>query len=207
MYENYVNELKSKFYDVEIELTEWMLGTAPEKDVYKKYIATKAPEGTDIRDELDSLESIEEKGTTRFRRDVEKGLFIYNYMVIGFFKEAGNALKEQLGIKNLKSKIEDFVFISPRKIFLNKEKPDGEFERPKRVNGLHGPESTLGKSEYVKEGLKLKFRIKLVENKEIKDTHLFDILCYGENKGLGQWRNGGYGTFKLLEFDEAKSAV
>jgi len=188
---------------VRIELTEKMLGTAPDPEVYTKYIATLAPEGTDIDDEIETLQEIEERGTTRFHVD-EKGLFIYNYMIIGFLKEAGNSLKEALGIKNLKSKIEQFVFCSPRKIYLGKDKPDGVLERPKRVNGPKGPQSTLGKSEYVNEGTQIEFVLKIIENKEIKPDIVLEILGYGELKGLGQWRNGGYGSFKVLDFEEVE---
>lgn len=193
--------MKKTNIKVKIELTEKMLGTAPDPEIYGKYIASLAPEGTDTKDEMDTLSEIEERGTTRFHAD-DKGLFIYNYMIIGFLKEAGNSLKEALGIKAVKSKIEQFIFCNPRKLYLGKNTPDGTLERPKRVNGPMGPQSTLGRSEYVLEGTKIEFVLTIIENKEIKPDVILDILGYGELKGLGQWRNGGYGSFKVLEFEE-----
>jgi len=196
------DKMKKTNIKIKIELTEKMLGTAPDPEIYGKYIATLAPAGTDTRDEIETLANIEERGTTRFHTDSEKGLFIYNYMVIGFLKEAGNSLKENLSIKAVKSKIEQFVFCNPRKIYFSKVKPDGVLERPKRVNGPMGPQSTLGRSEYVSEGTQIEFLLTIIENKEIKPEVVLDILGYGELKGLGQWRNGGYGSFKVLDFEE-----
>jgi hypothetical protein len=195
--------MKSTKVNVKIELLERMLGTAPDPEIYSKYIASKAPEGTDTADEVETLEQLEERGTTRFHKD-EKGLFIYNYMIIGFLKEAGNSLKEQLGVKALKSKIEQFIFCKPRKIYLGKTAPDGVFERPKRVNGPNGPQSTLGKSEYIEAGTTIEFTLDILDHKEVKSDIIKQILEYGEYKGLGQWRNGGYGSFKVVEFKEAE---
>jgi len=188
---------------VRIKLLEKFLGTAPDPEVYAKYIASLAPEGTDIQDELETLEAIEEKGTTRFHKD-ENGLFIYNYMIVGFLKEAGNTLKYQLGIKALRSKIENYCFVEPRKIYLNKTEPDGVLERPKRVNGPMGPQSTLGRSEYIEAGNEIEFIIKLLEHKELKPDVILELLEYGQLKGLGQWRNGGYGSFGVVDFEEIK---
>jgi hypothetical protein len=196
--------MKKTNFKVRIELTEKMLGTAPDPEIYGKYIATLAPEGTNTKDEIETLAEVEERGTTRFHTEAEKGLFIYNYMIIGFLKEAGNSLKDALGIKAVKNKVEQFVFCNPRKIYLGKSKPDGVLERPKRVNGPMGPQSTLGRSEYVSEGVQIEFNLTVIENKEIKPDVILDILSYGELKGLGQWRNGGYGAFKVLEFEEAQ---
>lgn len=192
--------MKFKKINVKIEFIEKMLGTAPDPEVYGKYIASLAPVGTDIKDEIETLNDIEEKGTTRFHKD-EMGLFIYNYMIIGFLKEAGNSLKEQLGIKALKSKIEQFVFVNPRKIYLFKEQPDGTFERPKRVNGPMGPQSTLGRSEYINAGTQIEFELTLLEHKEVTQDTIKEIMEYGQFKGLGQWRNGGFGAFKVLQFE------
>jgi hypothetical protein len=193
--------MKNEKFKVKIRFTEDFLGTAPDPEVYAKYIATLAPEGTDTNDEINTLSEIEERGTTRFHKD-DDGLFIYNYMILGFLKEAGNTLKEQLKIKALKSKLEQFCFVFPRHISLRKSTPDGVLERPKRVNGPMGPQSTLGRSEYIEAGSEIEFTIKLLEHKEIKPETILEILEYGQLKGLGQWRNGGYGTFEVVEFEE-----
>jgi hypothetical protein len=192
-------------YHVKIRMTERFLGTAPDPEIYEKYISSLAPEGTDTAEELLTLQSdAEERGTTRFHKD-EEGLFIYNYMIVGFLKEAGNSLKEQLGssgIKAVKSKIENFVFVSPRKIRFGTEQPDGLLDRPKRIDTPVGKKSVLGRSEYMDSGLELEFTIKVLKHKEITGEVIRSILEYGQFKGLGQWRNGGFGSFEVIEFEE-----
>jgi len=195
--------MKSKTFNVKIQLTEDMLGTAPDPAVYSLYIATKAPAGTDTQDEVETLAELEERGITRFHAD-ENGLFIYNYMIVGFLKSAANCLKEQLAIKALKSKIENFVFVSPRKITLGKTAPDGVLERAKQLQTAQGPRTALGKSEKVNAGLILTFQIKILDHKEVDEKVIQDLLAYGELKGLGQWRGGGYGAFEVLSFEEIK---
>lgn len=196
--------MEQTHYRVKIELTEMMLGTMPDPAIFRVHVEPKAPKTADTEEEIATIPELEEKGTTRFHADPEGklGLFIYSYMVIGFLKEAGNSLKDALNIKAIKSKVEQFVFCTPRKIYLFKEKPDGILERPKRVNGPMGPQSTLGRSEFVNAGTQLNFDLTIVKNKEITDDVVREILSYGELKGLGQWRNGGYGSFKVLLFKQ-----
>ena len=85
-----------------ITTTERLLGGAPfNKQVYTDYIGQDSP---DIKDELDSLPVPDkiDKVMTGFHRD-DKGIFLYDYHIRGFLKEAGNNLKGDIGIKNLKS--------------------------------------------------------------------------------------------------------
>ena len=73
-----------------------------------------------IRDREKTREDLEKTGYTGFHKD-EKGLFLYDYQVMGFIKEAGNTLKDQLKIKNLRSKLNMFVYVAPRRIHFAKE--------------------------------------------------------------------------------------
>jgi hypothetical protein len=171
-----------------------MLGTVPkDKEVYKSYIASKAATLENGIEEVGTVEEIEAKGWTGFHRD-EKGYFIYDYMIRGFLKEAGNTLKEAVKVKNLKSKIDRYVFIYPRRIFLAAE-TDGHLERPLRAMTMQGPRVTLARSDYVKEGTVIRFQVKLLENKEITMDLIKELLEYGQFQGLGQFRNGSYGRF------------
>jgi hypothetical protein len=131
----------------------------------------------------------------------DKGLFIYNYCQKGYLKDKANLLKDQLKLKNLKSKVDDYVFVSPRRIYLNKPSPDGVLERPLRAMTMQGPRVTLARSDLVYAGLELEYGITVVRGPHgIDEDVLRDILTYGEDSGCGQWRNGGYGTFEIVEF-------
>lgn len=181
-----------------IELTTEMLGTvAQDPEVYKTYIESKKPEALNGEDEYLTVNKIEEKGWTGFHRD-EKGLFIYEYMVKGFLKAAGNVMKDSLKLKALRSKIDDFLFISPRRIYLGQDKADGLIERPLRAMTMQGPRVTLARSDYINAGKRIEFEIILLPHKELSWEVIENLLKYGELMGLGQFRNGGYGRFRVV---------
>ena len=173
-----------------ITLIEKMLGTVPKnKEVFSRYIASErtGPE------EIANVPEGEESGYTGFFTKPD-GIHLYDYHIKGFLKEAGNVLKESLKLKNLKSKLDNFVFVFPREIFL-KGKPDGVLERPLRVMTMHGFRVSLAKSDYVDAGLSFEITIKLLPHKEISREVIETLLDYGALKGLGQWRNGSWGRF------------
>jgi len=182
---------------ITIILSEPMLGTVPKnKEVYASYIETKKPESNDEEETL-TVEEIEEKGWTGFHKD-ETGLFVYDYFIKGFFKHAGTVLKNTVGVKNLKSKLDDYFFIFPRRIYLaGKKEPDGIFERPLRAMTMQGPRITLTRSDYVSEDTEICFIMKWLEKSEITEKLLIELLGYGELMGLGQFRNGSFGRFKV----------
>jgi hypothetical protein len=121
--------------------------------------------------------------------------------VKGFLKEAANTLKEQLKIQAMRSKLDQFVFVGPRRLYLFnsdgtcKTAPDGVVERPLRAMTARGPRVTLVRSDMVEEGTVIFPTVTLFENKEIKWQHVETLFDYGEFKALGQWRNSNiYGT-------------
>ena len=184
---------------IKLRLTEPMLGTVPkDPEVYKSYIETKKPESVDEKEYL-TIEKIEEKGWTGFHKD-ENGLFIYDYMIRGFLKNAGNVLKDTdtIKIKNIKSKIDNVVFVFPRKIYLGKSEPDGVIERPLRAMTMQGPRVSLTRSEYVVAGTEIEIEITILPNKEITEDIIKELLKYGRYCGLGQFRNGSYGRFEVV---------
>jgi len=184
-----------------IELTTEMLGTVTkDPEVYRTYIESKKPKGKEGDNEYLTVGKIEEKGWTGFHRD-DEGLFIYEYMVKGFLKHAGNILKDDLKIKALRSKLDDFLFVSPRRIRLGKSEPDGVVERPLRAMTMQGPRVTLAKSDMLNAGLRIEFELKLLPHKELKWATVERLLEHGELMGLGQFRNGGYGRFKVVSLE------
>lgn len=190
--------MEIKEFKVRITLTEPMLGTVPKnKDIYKSYIESKKPTGID-EEESETVEQIEEKGWTGFHSD-EQGLFIYDYMIRGFLKNAGNNLKEAIGVKAVKSKIDNFVFVFPRRIHMDKPAPDGMVERPLRAMTAQGPRVSLARSDYVDAGTVVNFTVKIVPHKgnELSEKVIKSLFDYGQFCGLGQFRNGSYGRFTV----------
>lgn len=187
---------------VKIELLTEMLGTVPgSKSVYTDYIESKKPE--DMRDEVEAetvMEKLEEKGWTGFHAD-EGGLFVYDYFIKGFIKNAGNILKDELQVKNLRNKLSDFLFVAPRKIYLGKKEADGMVERPLRAQTPQGPRVTLARSDKIEAGTTFEFEISFLSHAAINDKLIQELLSYGQFQGLGQFRNGGYGRFKVISYE------
>lgn len=188
---------------VKLTLTEDMLGTVPKDPaVYASYIATKAPEAMRVAalsEEVATVEKIEEKGWTGFHKD-ESGLFVYDYMIRGFLKNAGNVLKVDVGVKNLKSKIDNYVFVLPRRVHFVRDgahldKADGMVERPLRAMTMQGPRVTLARSDKVLAGTVLEFTVSILKNAEIDAKLIKSLFEYGTLCGLGQFKNGSYGRF------------
>lgn len=190
--------------EYKIQLLENMLGTVPkDEEVFKTYIESQKPI-TITEDEAITIEKIEEKGWTGFHKDPEKGLLIKDYLFKGFIKHAGNTLKESLGIKALKSKITEFVFVFPRNIFLGKMQPDGVFERPLRAMTPQGERVCLARSDYVKSGTVFSLTIGLLKHPQINWKAIDALMSHGILMGLGQFRNGSFGRFVVLEHTEEK---
>lgn len=212
--------LKVDEYTVVLTLTEPMLGTVPKnKDVYTEYIASKlvdrkgeekaaaetgSDQGTVSLDIVDAADEEvatvlpdSQKGYTGFHTDDGGKAFIYDYQVKGFLKEAGNALKDLLGdarVTALKSKIDSYVFVYPRRIYLN-AKLEEPLERPLRAMTMQGPRVTLVKSDVCPAGTSLTVTLKVFPHKDLKEDTLTSLLDYGQFLGLGQWRTGSYGRF------------
>ena len=209
--------METKKHEVVLELITKMLGTAPkDPEVYSAYVATKKAEfakntGRNAEAAVDETtdeevgtlsKEVEERGWTGFHQD-ENGLFIYEYMVKGFFKTALEVLVENGAIKKIpayKKWIDRMVFVTPRRLYVGKMEPDGAKERPLRTMTPKGERVTLAKSDYLAEGTRLKFTVEVLQNtKGIKWETIASCLEYGAYVGLGQWRgSGGYGRFEVV---------
>ncbi len=173
------------------------LGTQPQKEVATEYITSKVADanGDLPEDELATLPEELERGTTAFHKLNGKPIF-YDYQVKGFVKDAGQTFNGLRGVKNLRSKLDNLVFIEPRQIELHL--PEGEgitfCERPLRAQTAMGPRVSLARSEQLPDGTWFECRL-VVFNGPISEPLLRDLFSYGEKKGMGQWRNGGRGRF------------
>lgn len=186
-----------------ITLIDRLLGTIPKnKELFTKYVLAKynneypQEEGQEAENEMSTLDAMSPAGNgeTGFFTDPD-GIYIMDYHVKGFLKEAGNILKDNLKIKALRSKIENFVFVEPRFIWLA-DAPHGRLERPIRAQTMKGPRTSLVSSDYVEAGTAFDITITLIPHQEITWHVIEALLDYGRFKGIGQWRNGGYGRFK-----------
>lgn len=212
-------------YDVQLRLTEKMLGTVPKnKEIYSAFIESKAEARVEMpgeellpHDELSTVvEEMESQGWTGFHREGNAGpLLIYSYMIKGFLKNAANVIKGACGefclkksdggFANLKSHVNNYIFVSPRVLCFTKEdgepvvEADGVLERPLRAQTAQGPRTALVKSDYINAGRTLSVCITVIDGHPFKhiDTFLERLLAYGEFQALGQWRNAGYGTFAV----------
>jgi hypothetical protein len=208
--------MKTSNLKVEITLTQPILGSLPaNKQIFEDFIATKAPEDTNIAEEIASVRDMTEKGTTIFAKD-DEGLFLWDYQFKGFLKEAIGVLTE-LGDTSLskwtfKRVVDSCIFLKPRKIKLldaqgNQYKAVKTFcERPLRAETMQGERIALARSEQLPEGTKLFVEIALLESsnakskfKAVNEDLIRNALDYGKLKGLGQWRSSSMGQFTWKE--------
>lgn len=202
-------------YKVQVTLVSEMLGTvALSKDVYGKYIASKAadlgvaeaeletvrdiallPAGAvDVQSVLDNL-TIE--GSTGFHeKDGQKG--IYPYVIRGFMKAACGALRRNSTTESAKLKayakiIDTCVFVKPSFIPITLGGPVGVCVRPMRGDTPRGQRISLARSETVPSGSVIEFEVWVIGG--ITEELLQEWFEYGAFQGLGQWRSGGHGQF------------
>ena len=203
-------------YNIKFTLLRPMLGTVPkDKEIYSTYIASKADdlnisakETETVPENDDEKAKLEEKGWTGFHKD-DEGHFIYSYMIKGFLKYQAQSLNGIQGVKNLKNKIDRYVHIEEWKIRIPKI-CDEPLERPLRAETAQGERIALARSDMTPEGTVLEFTMTVVDEgsttaggKAIKESILRALLDMGRYKGLGQWRNAGYGSFSY-EMEEIK---
>jgi hypothetical protein len=193
-------------YVLVFELTEPMLGTIPkDTKVFENFVMDQAK--TDVekqRAEGDLArvpEEVESRGWTGFYEDEVGQPILMDYQFKGFLKNAGNVLKGALKISNLRQHVSDTVFVMPRSIVLG-EKPDGVLERPLRAMTMQGPRVTLVRSDVINPGRQYTLDIQKLDGSKVTEVALKEILAYGELSGLLQWRNGGYGRFKVISFEK-----
>lgn len=186
---------------VKLTLLEDMLGTASaDKEIHETYIASKADDAPSVAEEIEALgfDEVVEKGMTVFPRDKDGCPIIWDYQIKGMFKDACGMLRKIKGtksseIKAFKKEIDGLIFPFPRKIRINLSGPMGNLQRPLRASTAQGERVALANSETVPAGSTITFSVKCLVDSQIDLVK--EWLDYGELRGLGQWRNAGYGRF------------
>ena len=200
-----------KTLKVKLTFIEGLLGTSPaDKDVYKNFIASKAPDASTLDEEIAALDTdtVIENGMAVFPRTEDGQRFIYDYQIKGFFKDACGMLRKVTGsesskIKAFKKEIDGLIFVGPRQIPIEVNdctSPYIEYcQRPLRASTPQGERVALAISEEIPSGASI-----ICEISCLSDTHekaVKEWLDYGKLRGLGQWRNSGKGRFlwKLVD--------
>lgn len=191
-------------YELVFELMEPILGTIPkDRKVFENFVMDQGKTQMDKDRAAEDVErvpeEVESRGWTGFYENDEGHPILMDYQFKGFLKNAGNILKEPLKIKNLRSHIEQTVFVNPRWIELA-EKPDDVLERPLRAMTMQGPRVSVMRSDMINPGRQYILDLQVLEGGKVTEEALRAILSYGELSGLLQWRNGGYGRFRVISF-------
>lgn len=188
-------------YKIKLTLTEEILGTiTKDPEIYAQYIAGKAALTDEaLAEELATVEKVEEKGWTGFHTLPDGTPMIYDYVIKGFFKDACSMLRRASGtgsskLISFKKVIDGMIFVTPRQIALNTNGGKmGVNERPLRAETAQGPRIALARSDTCPAGTTLEFTVTVLG--ELPEKTLIEWLDYGSLRGLGQWRNAGYGKF------------
>ena len=186
---------------VRLTFLESILGTSPaNKDVYRAFIATKAPDANTVEDEVAALgvEAVAEKGMTVFPRLDDGTPFFYDYQIKGFFKDTCGGLRRvkgtlSSGVKAYKQVIDKLIFPEPRTIPILFDGEMGVCQRPLRAQTMQGERVSLASSEEIPAGAIIEFTIVLLSDEHEKLVR--EWLDYGKYSGIGQWRNSGRGRF------------
>lgn len=194
-----------KTLKIRITFTEPILGTSPANtDVYREYIASKAPDATTIDEEVAALgvDEVAEKSMTVFPRTADGVPFLYDYQIKGFFKDTCGGLKKVSGtesskIKAYKKEIDKLIFPEPREIAFENYGTITECQRPLRAQTAQGERVSLAMSEEIPAGASIVFNVVCLSDSH--ENAVREWLDYGRFSGIGQWRNSGKGRFTWEE--------
>lgn len=190
-----------KTIKVRLQFNEELLGTASANpDIHSDYIASLAPDAESRAEEVASVGAAEvtEKAMTIFPRNENGQPILFDYQIKGFFKDSCGVLRKVKGtksekIKAYKKEIDGLVFVSPRMIVLNMPGEMGNCQRPLRASTAQGERIALANSEAAPAGTWIEFDVKCYTD-TMYDA-VYEWLDYGEDRGIGQWRNSGKGRF------------
>ncbi len=164
-----------------------------------------------------ALTDIDERGLTIFPRDEETGKFliVYNYQILGCLKQTAHDFfsKKIRGARNL---ITRYFAVKPREILLK----DGETgepltpgdvyikERPLRAYTPAGYVVSIARSEALEPPVRIEFDLEIWGAGELhpftEEKVLELLVIAGQQEGLLQWRNAGFGRFEVVEFAKAE---
>ena len=198
-----------KELNIRITFTEKVLGSASNnKEIHSDYIASNAPDAKSKQEEIDAIgvDEFREKQMTVFPRDDDGKPIFWDYQIKGFMKDSCSALqrckgeefsKESCKLKAYKKIIDGCIFVEPRKIPIKMNGEIGNLQRPLRGQTAQGERIALADSETIPAGSSIE--IKIICLSDAYEAVVREWLDYGRYKGIGQWRNAGFGRFTYEE--------
>ncbi len=180
---------------------ESVLGSSSaDPNIHEEFIASKAPDAQSREEEVEALgvEAVVEKSRTVFAKNEDGNPIMWDYQVRGFFKAACGALRQIKGtksstIKAYKKKVDQLVFVNPRKIEIHFDGAVGKCQRPLRGYTAQGETIALANSDEIGAGAWIEFEVECLNEADLDMVE--EWLEYGRLSGLGQWRNSGHGKF------------
>lgn len=189
-------------YDITLTFNTDILGTVPlNKKIYEDYIATKDGAPANAADEAETI-TLEDKGKTGFHRLPDGTPALYDYVIKGYLKDACSMLSRMddslsKKVRAFKKVIDGLVFVEPRLLPFTLDGSIGELQRPLRAQTAQGERVALAFSETIPAGSSIRFELLVLDDKTVSPELLHELFDYGKYRGLGQWRNGGWGKFSF----------
>jgi hypothetical protein len=198
-----------------IKLAQEILGSCnANPDLHREQVAGRSKDAEKVKEEMAHLpaEELLDKATTVFSRDDDGSPIIWDFQIRGQLKEALGVLldlpdwketsvgKTKISKYTHKRIVDNFIFVTPRRIKLCEPTTLATFTRPLRGQTMQGERVALVTSEVVPAS---EFTIEVHTLHPVLDDLVRKCLAYGQWKGLGQFRNGGYGRFHAEELTEA----
>lgn len=193
-------------YKLEMRLTgRLMAGVPKHPDIIKSWLEARAPTyappdaipllelAEQVAEQMEAVATQENKIWCGFKSD-EHGLYVDGYHVKAHLKDCANILQGHLGIRALKAKIANHVYVLEERCYLGKDEPDGYWEHPVHIMTMQGPRSALKRNDYV-EAPVLKVQLQVLDDKVITQKLLESILDYGSVHGFGAERGLGNGRY------------
>jgi len=194
----------SKYYkgfSIALKLRGKLVGGQPKNpDVLGEHLRRKGFTNEEIEREIaeKNIEKEQEKNWMGFERDGDK-LCIRGYQIKGLLKEVAKLFNYTSSNRGLKGTLQK-IKIKPRKISLDKSKPDGIIEKAGTVIGPQGARSIITKGDYVK-NVEIVFETWIPNNLKINDKMIRELFEIGQEIGLGSMRNFDYGEYDLVKIE------
>lgn len=179
----FTNKLMGGIPKNEEVIKAWLDARKPSEAQYAKRVAAgeeMTPVETlaeEVAAEVGATSDEEQRAWCGFKSD-EKGLYIDGYPAKAHLKDCANVLQKLLGVKALKSKLSDRVYV----------------EHPVHVMTMQGPRSALKRNDYVEKPI-LRFTLRVLEDEVITQELLESLFEYGSLHGFGAERGMGYGRY------------
>jgi hypothetical protein len=205
------------YYRVTIQLRDKLCGGIPKNpDLIKAWVEAgtghKDAKSEQLTEEAKAalLDDVAEKSWNGFLADPERGIFIESRQVKAMFKECASLLRittKKIGSKQILQ--HGFEVKAPdggQRIYLGRNKADGNDEQAIHVQTAQGPRSAIKRVDYVSE-VKVTFQVWVLktaagEKRHLGKSDLERMLGLAQENGLGADRSQGRGKFDVTEFEK-----